>query len=95
MNEVIDPESITAQVLKTLSQSIVAPALIELTLKLANKLSFSEGGPWKVRVLLGESTIVITHWRKHRHIPQDNPSEKVKSQFQFEWQLTITLDRQG
>lgn len=44
MNDVLGPDSPTVRVFKACNQSIIAPAVIELTLNTQPKVMFKDGG---------------------------------------------------
>eukprot|EP01119_Soliformovum_irregulare_P011552 TRINITY_DN290_c2_g1_i5.p1 TRINITY_DN290_c2_g1~~TRINITY_DN290_c2_g1_i5.p1 ORF type:complete len:322 (-),score=97.84 TRINITY_DN290_c2_g1_i5:964-1929(-) len=90
LEEVVKEESPTLRVLKACNQATIAPAVIELTLALSKRLSFKDGGSWRIRVTVDSDEISVTHWKKQR--PLIKPGED-EIYLHFEWELTLFFDK--
>jgi len=92
LEEVLGETSVTVLILKACNQAIIAPAVIELTMNVAPKLSFKDGGGWRISITIQEEMVIVTHWKKQGHVPR--PPETLLFEY-FEWKLSITFDRKN
>ncbi|GAM29168.1 hypothetical protein SAMD00019534_123440 [Acytostelium subglobosum LB1] len=89
LEEVVGAESKVVNALKCCNQAIIAPAVIELTLKIAKSLQFMDAqGGWRIEVERNETNnIVVRHRKRQKSRSTDN-----KEQYEFEWSLSLMLD---
>lgn len=91
LTEVLRDDSVTGKILKACNQSIIAPAVIELTLNVSPLLSFKDGGGWRIQIAISEDIVQVIHFKKQNHVPRPNEIQ----QFFFEWKLTLTFDKKA
>jgi len=90
LNEVVEENSPTLRILKACNQSIIAPAVIELTLNVQKRLQFKDGGGWRIKIMAKETEVSVTHWKRQRHVVK--PPDQELFDF-FEWELTLNFDK--
>jgi len=76
-------------VLKACNQSFLAPAVIMLKSRLGGQLRYKDlRDGWYINIQITDSEIILKH-RKTEQSFESNPD----SQFQFDWELTLTFNR--
>jgi len=90
LHEVVGEETPTVRVLKACNQSIIAPAVTELTLNIQKQVPFKDGGGWRIRITVKEDEVCVTHWKKQKQQQADQGFFES-----FEWALTITFDKKA
>jgi len=92
----------TVHVLKAINQSIIAPAVTDLQMKLWEQLPFRDGGPnsWQVEVHIHDEFISISHSKLQRQlevVQQDEHETKktdaIVAEFQFRWRFEMTFNK--
>lgn len=89
LKEVVEEDSPTVRILKACNQAIIAPAVIELTLNIQKKISFKDGGGWRIRIAVVEDRVIVTHWKRQKHVAKHGEVELFEF---FEWELSLEFD---
>jgi len=81
-------------ILKTLHQSIVAPAVVHLTEKLGTNYPFKDAGRWTVTIKLyqDENLVVVTHSKREQTTGSTNFLFCWNLDLHFDWNLTQLVD---
>ncbi|PRP79538.1 hypothetical protein PROFUN_12771, partial [Planoprotostelium fungivorum] len=92
--EVLGEESPTARILKACNQAVIAPAVIELTVNVAPKVPFKDGGGWRIGISVDDSdgSATVTHWKRQKATVRPNEPEPFSY---FEWYLSIVFTHNG
>jgi len=90
LDEVVEENSPVVRVLKACNQAIIAPPVIELTLNVQKQVSFKDGGGWRIRIMVKDNEVSVTHWKRQKHVAK--PPERELFDF-FEWELTLLFDK--
>lgn len=84
----MDENSKVAQVLKTINQGVIAPAVISLKLALPS-LPFKDfRNSWRIEVIIGIDTVTVVHIRREQSF--NTPPEKT---FEFVWECRIVFNK--
>lgn len=84
----MDENSKVAQVLKTINQGMIAPAVISLKLALPS-LPFKDfRNSWRIEVIVSMDTVTVVHIRREQSF--NTPPEKT---FEFVWECRITFNK--
>jgi hypothetical protein len=67
------------------NQSIIAPAVIELTLNICPILPFKDGGGWRIEIMINSDHVSILHRKRQK---------SNDGMFEFEWELSLVFDRE-
>lgn len=84
VKDLVGEDNPVSNILKSLNQAIIAPAMMRLKVKLMEKLNYKDArNKWKVEIHLSENGILIIHKKVEQSIPEE---------FEFEWNLSIKFD---
>lgn len=84
--QIVKEDSVICRILKVCNKSILAPAIFELTMNVSPKVSFKDGGGWKISIEISETQVTIMHQKRQVDVSR-------RPEFVFEWKLIMKFDR--